>query len=103
MNEAQKNQKLKYLREQRENPTGNYRRYLVNTYNYILNDSRNNNKGWSKASSREMVNYVYEGSPDHMGYELVEEYKKTLRDMGYIKFQKENNEWRTYVIKDLDF
>ncbi|WP_019910334.1 hypothetical protein [Paenibacillus sp. HW567] len=104
MNEEQKIKELSYLRQQKENPTaGNYRRYMVNTYNYILQSSNVGNKGWSKASTREMLNFVYEGNPDHMGYEMVEKFKKTLRDLGYIKLVKEDNEWRTYILKELDF
>ncbi|RCX09313.1 hypothetical protein DFR58_13729 [Anaerobacterium chartisolvens] len=33
MTEEKKAQKLVYLRSQKENPTGNYRKYLVNIYN----------------------------------------------------------------------
>ena len=95
--------KLTYLRAQKENPTGNYRKFLVNVYNYILEDSMKDNRGWSKANTREMMNYVYEGSPDHMGYELINEWKKELKEMGYIKFVKENGEWHTYIVKELDF
>ena len=101
MNEEQKAKKLEYLRSQKENPTGKYRRYLVNTYNYILNDSIG--RGWSRARTREMIDYVYEGNPDHMAYELVNKYKKTLKDLGYIKYVKENGEWHTHIVKELDF
>lgn len=51
------------------------------------------------ARTKDMLNYVYDGQPDHMGYELVDEWKKELRDLGYIKFVKEENEWRTYITK----
>jgi hypothetical protein len=95
--------KLEYLRSQKENPTGNYRKYLVNIYNYILEESKKDNRGWSRANTREMLNYVYENKPDHMGYELINEWKKELKEMGYIKFVKENDEWHTYVVKELDF
>lgn len=103
MREDQKIKKLNYLREQRENPTGNYRKYLVRTYEYILNDSKIDNRGWSKTTLRKLTDYVYEGSPDHMGTELVVEYKNTLRDLGYIKNVKEDDEWHTYITKELDF
>lgn len=36
---------LNYLREQRGYPTGNYREYLVNTYNFIFKDSKTDNRG----------------------------------------------------------
>lgn len=76
---------------------------LVNIYNYILEDSQANGTGWSKARTKDMLNYVYDGQPDHMGYELIDQWKKELRDLGYIKFVKEENEWRTYIAKELDF
>lgn len=101
MTEEKKAQKLVYLRSQKENPTGNYRKYLVNIYNYILEDSTHS--GWSKANTRDMLNYVYGGTPDHMGYELINQWKRELRDLGYIKFVKENDEWHTYIIRTLDF
>lgn len=103
MTEEQKKNKLNYLRKQKENPTGNYRKYLVRTYEYILDDSKIDNRGWSKTTLNKMVNYVYEGAPDHMARELVVEYKNTLRDLGYIRNIKENGEWHTYIIKELDF
>lgn len=36
MTEERKHRSLPILRSQKENPTGNYRKYLVNIYNYIL-------------------------------------------------------------------
>ena len=95
--------KLEYLRAQKEKPTGNYRKYLVNIYNFILEDSKKDGRGWSKANTREMMKYVYEGDPDHMGFELINEWKKELKEMGYIKFAKEKEEWHTYIVKELDF
>jgi hypothetical protein len=95
--------KLEYLRAQKVNTTGNYRKYLVNIYNFILEDSKKDGRGWSKASTREMINYVYEGNPDHMGFGMINEWKKELKEMGYIKFIRENDEWHTYILKDLDF
>lgn len=103
MNKEKIESKLQYLREQREKPTGNYRKYLVRTYEFILNDSKIDNRGWSNTNIRNMIAYVYENNPDHMGFEMVVEYKNTLRDLGYIKNIKENNEWHTYIIKELDF
>jgi len=43
--------KISYSREQKINPTGNYREYLVNICNYILEDPKLNGTGWSKAST----------------------------------------------------
>ena len=103
MTEEQKAKKLIYLREQKERPTGNYRRYLVNIYNYILNDSKSNGKGYSAANTKMMLNYVYEGPSDHMGWEKITEWKRELSDLGYIKFVKEGTEWRVYIAKELDF
>lgn len=103
MTEEKKREKLEYLRKQKENPTGKYRTYLVRTYMYILEDCKIDNRGWSKQNLNDMVKFIYENKPDHMGWELALEYKKTLKDLGYIKNVKENNEWHTYIIKELDF
>ena len=86
-----------------ENPTGNYRKYLVNIYNFILEDSRVDNRGWSKANTRKMIEYVYGTRPDHRGYEIINEWKKELKEMGYINVVKENGAWHTYITKELDF
>lgn len=103
MNQEQRDKKLKYLRDQKENPTGNYRKYLVRVYEYILNDSKVDNRGWSKTILNKMIDYVYEGNPDHMARELIVEYKNTLRDLGYIRSVRQDGEWHTYIIKELDF
>ncbi|NRT34128.1 hypothetical protein BJV38_003286 [Clostridium beijerinckii] len=103
MTEEQVKQKLDYLRDQKENPTGNYRKYLVRTYEYILNKSKENNTEWAKTNLREMIDYVYEESPDHMANELVVNYQKDLKNLGYIKKLKEDGEWHVYIIKELDF
>jgi len=95
--------KIVYLREQKENPTGKYRQYLVNVYNYILEDSAKDNKGWSKANTRAMINYVCGDNPDHMAYEMINDWKKELKELGYIKFVIENEEWHTCIAKELDF
>lgn len=96
-------QKLAYLRKQKDIPTGNYRRYLVNIYNYILEDSQKSDVGWINGSSRAMLNYIYEGAPDHMGVELIDGWKKELKETGYIKWIKESDEWHVYINKALDF
>lgn len=50
-----------------------------------------------------MLDYIYDGNSDHMGYEMLKEFKQTHKDLGYIKFAKEDNEWYAYIIKELDF
>ncbi|EFM12042.1 hypothetical protein PaecuDRAFT_0722 [Paenibacillus curdlanolyticus YK9] len=45
MNEDQRDKKLKYLCDQHESSTGNYKMYLVNIYNFILNESKVNKRG----------------------------------------------------------
>ncbi|KQO18044.1 hypothetical protein [Paenibacillus sp. Leaf72] len=103
MDEKTKEDRIQYLRSKRDDPTANYRSYLINTYNYILEDSIKDNKGWSKASSRLMLNYVYKDEPDHMGLEMIDQFKKDLRELGYIKLIKIDNTWRTFIVKELDF
>ncbi|TEB13846.1 hypothetical protein Psfp_03386 [Pelotomaculum sp. FP] len=49
-----------------------------------------------KARTKDMLNYVYDGQPDHIGYERVDKWKKELRDLGYIKFVIEENEYIYY-------
>lgn len=103
MDTEAKNKKILYLKNQKENPTGNYRNYLVRIYQYIYNDSKDSGKGWSDASPWKMLNFVYNGNPDHMGVELIKRWKKDLKELGYIRIVKENDEWKTYIDKELDF
>ena len=95
------NNKLKYLRKQKENTTGKYREYLVNTYMYIKKDCEK--FGYSNARSRDMREFVMGKNYDHDWYSMIEKYKNELKEMGYIKYLKKENRWETHIIKELDF
>lgn len=103
MNEKKREEKLQYLRSMKDDPTAKYRDYLINAYLYILEDSKVDNKGWSKASSKSMLRFVYNGEPDHMGIEMIDQFKKELSDLGYIKIIKVDKIWKTYIVKEIDF
>lgn len=103
MTEEKRQSQLAYLRAQKENPTGNYRRYLCNVHKLIAEDAANNGLGWSRASSRRMMRKVYEGEPDHMGEEMVDRWKKDLCDLGYLELKIVDGVWRFYVVKEIDF
>ncbi|MGN0453655.1 MAG: hypothetical protein ACI4G1_00585 [Ruminococcus sp.] len=46
MTEEQKIKKIEYLLSQKEHPTGNYRRYLVNLYELFYNGAKNQGTDW---------------------------------------------------------
>lgn len=100
MSEEKKLEQIEYLRSQRDNPTGNYRRYLVGLYNYFK-DCMETSDGITSLPA--MVKAAYGDKPDHMAYTKIKEYKKTLTDLGYIRNVKKDDGWHTYVVKDLDF
>ncbi len=102
-NEEWKQRKLEILLRQKNGGVGHYREYLVNLYNYFLNKATEKGKDYCTTTIPEMMKAVYGSSPDHMANELVVEYKKDLAKLGYIKNIKEDGEWRTYIIKEIDF
>lgn len=103
MTEEQRENKLNYLREQKLNPTGNYRKYLVNLYNYYREKANENNCDWCISKFSEMISAAYEENPDHMAYSQVRDYSKTLSELGYIQKKNVNGQWRVYILKELDF
>ncbi|MDY4085416.1 MAG: hypothetical protein SOY57_07680 [Ruminococcus bromii] len=105
MTQEQIDKQIEYLRSQKVNPTGNYRRYLVNLYNMYYNGAKQNGTDWCpNISIREKINAAYEGvAHDHMAFDMVQKWDNDLKKLGYIRHKKENGEWRTYIIKGLDF
>ena len=100
MTEEKKQKEIEYLRSQKVNPTGNYRKYLVGLYNYFKSCAENND---GKTNIPDMIKASYGDNPDHMAFTQIKRYKKTLTELGYIKNVKDDDGWHTYVIKELDF
>lgn len=105
MTEEQKIKKIEYLRSQKEHPTGNYRRYLVNLYELFYNGAKNQGTDWCpNINVPTMVKAAYANlSPDHLSSQMVLRWKDDLKELGYIADRKVDGEWRTYILKELDF
>lgn len=99
------NKQIKYLRSQKENPTGNYRMYLVNLYNLFYKGAKANGTNWcSNVDIPTMIKAAYSNvETDHESLFMVQRWKNDLKKLGYICDRKVNGEWRTYILKELDF
>lgn len=105
MTEEQIKKKIEYLRSQKDNPTGNYRQYLVNLYNLFYNGAKKNGTNWCpNIKIYTMVKAAYANiNPDHASRDMVLRWKEDLKKLGYIKDCKVDGEWRIYILKELDF
>lgn len=105
MTQEKINKQIAYLKSQKNNPTGNYRQYLVNLYNMYCDGAKLNGTDWCpNISIPEKIKAAYGNlEPDHMSFSMVQRWDKDLRDLGYISHKRVNNEWRTYILKELDF
>lgn len=99
-----------YFAEQRKNPTGKFTEFIVRTYyciykacwlrkgNYCLADSVNNYR---------IKNIVYEGfynnQPDHDYNNVINDCKRYLMEMGYIRRKHQGAHEIIFINKPLDF
>ncbi len=93
------------LLAQKNGVEGNYRRYLVNIYNLYCEEARKNGTEWSpNVSPSRLIRAAYSGlDVDHMSYDMVQKWKRELKEMGYLRDKYVDGEWRTYILKELDF
>lgn len=103
MTEETKARKLRRLKD--PNTVGNYKTYLKNIYNFYSSKCKENNSDWcNDISLGKLVQIAYGDLPiDHMGFSMVQEWKKELRELGYLKSVNINGHWRVYITKELDF
>lgn len=93
------------LQRQKNGGKGNYRTYLVNLYNLFYEEAKLNGTDWCPSVSvHRMVQAAYFGlEVDHMSRTMVLRWKDDLKKLGYICDKNVNGEWRTYILKELDF
>lgn len=105
MDQEKINKQIAYLRSQKDNPTGNYRQYLVNIYNLYSDGAKANGTDWCpNIPVSKLVKAAYAGiKEDHLSWSMVQRWKDDLKELGYIYDCKVNGKWRTYILKDLDF
>jgi hypothetical protein len=100
-----------YFREQRTIKTGKFTEFTVRTFYCIYKACAESETTYclaSKSNAYNIKNIIYEGFydgvPDHDNYSVIEDCKKHLKEMGYIRYKKRNDEkWYIYVLKPLDF
>lgn len=61
MTQDRKEYKLHLLRSQVNNPKANYRKYLVNLYNYYVNECKKNNADWCVSNLQDMYKIITVG------------------------------------------
>lgn len=93
------------LSSQLTSGNGRFALFVIRIYKYIENECKANQSNWCYASkvNKKAINYAYNGPVDHMGYEVIEDVKKHLKEMGYIKYVKEDEKWKIYILKKIDF
>lgn len=94
------------LKNQLESGNGRFGMFVLRTFRFIQFECEKNNSNWcyaKKIGGNRLTAYVYNGPEDHMGYSVVQDAKDKLKKMGYIKYKKENDEWKLYISKQIDF
>lgn len=104
--EEQIHHQKEVLRNQLIKDSGRFAIFVLRTYRYIEWACKQNNGNWciaNKIRGKKLISYVYDGSEDHMAKDVVEDAKDKLNKMGYIKYKKESDIWRIYILKSIDF
>lgn len=101
MTEAEKAQKLQYLRDQRDGLiSGGYRDLLVATYNSIQGFCLRNPEGWCNPYNNQICMDVY-GNTYHVP--MIAGYISALRNLGYIRIEGRGADRKISISKELDF
>lgn len=102
--------KRAYFKEQRITKTGKFTEFTIRTFYCIYKACANNRANYclaSESNAYKIKNVVYEGFykgvPDHDNKSVIDDCKKHLKEMGYIRYKKINNKWLIYIVKPLDF
>lgn len=104
MTQDRKEYKLHLLRSQVNNPKANYRKYLVNLYNYYVNECKKNNANWCVSNLQDMYKIITVGChKPSVSFTACKGYIKELHELGYIQDKYVDGVWKSYVIKELDF
>lgn len=102
--------KKDYFRAQRSIKTGKFTEFTVRVYYCIYKAcvSNNSRSCLANESNAYKINKIvyegfYGGKPDHGSQGIIDDCKKYLKEMGYIKYKKENDKWYINIISPLDF
>ena len=101
MTEAEIEQKIQYLRDQRDGIiSGGYRDLLVATYNSIKTFCSHNPEGWCNPYNNQICMDVY-GNTYHAP--MIAGYISALRKLRYIWIEGQGTSRKIYIIKEIDF
>lgn len=108
--EERQNHEKEILINQINTGNGYYALFVLKTFKFINDQCKKNNSDWCLESTipdfalvKYMYSSVYGGKPDHMGYKIAENTKRTLKNLGYIDFRVVDGEKRIYRLKDIEF
>ena len=98
--------KRAYFRAQRLCPTGNFTEFVVRVYYAVLACSEKDGSGCpaARVPNRRLSHFVYRGiydQPDHDYDMVIEDCKRNLFEMGYLRRSPDGG--RIYVERPLDF
>lgn len=99
--------KWRYFHRQRKTPTGNFTEFVVRTYYAIYDHCRAGGGASCPAAAvrnRNICRFVYHGiydQPDHDYDHVIEDCKKNLREMGYIRLSEDKQ--TVFLDRPLDF
>ena len=89
------------------NDSGNYYKYLKALYNLTYQRINELSKGYVTSRDitfREKKNAVLQCYNNaYVGSDIIARYQKDLTRLGYFSVKNVDGEWRTYILKELDF
>lgn len=100
MKEEERQQKLAYLRSQKENPTGGYRGLLVDTYNCIYVLIQKSEDNYCRTSSDDICKIMY-GNTHHIT--MIDKYLYRLKQLGYISIKERQGYTQIEILKGIGF
>lgn len=96
----EKEKKLEYLKQQKENPTGGYRMLLIDTYNCLSDMIKASNEDWCNPYNTEVCKVVY-GNTYHVP--LIQRYIRDLNQLGCISITGSGSDRKIRILKEIDF
>lgn len=101
MTEEKRQEKLEYLRKQRDGIVqGGYRDLLVATHKCLSDFCKNNPEGWCNPYNNQICKVVY-GNTYHVP--MITGFVSDLRSLGYIRIVGSGKERKIFIEKEVDF
>lgn len=97
---------IEYLRAQAKNSTGIYADVLIRTFYFITQKCKARNQDWCYSKEvpyYELKEFTYANTGYNASLYVVKNVEKDLAKLGYIKFEKNGEDWTIHIVKPLDF